>query len=62
MAGIIQVYLERMLDLDFFVIRDELKFYFGCLICFASLFITGIGSFIFVFIKSGLPKTAKFNK
>lgn len=62
LTGILQVYLERMLDLDFFVIRDELKFYFGCLICFASLFITGIGSFIFVFVKSGLPKVAKFSK
>lgn len=61
LAGILQVYLERMLDLDFFVIRDELKFYFGCLITFASLFISGIFSFIFVFIKSGLPKTAKFS-
>lgn len=61
LIGILQVYLERMLDLDFFVVRDELKFYFGCLICFASLFISGILSFIFVFIKSGLPKVAKFS-
>lgn len=61
LIGILQVYLERMLDLDFFVVRDELKFYFGCLIFFASLFISGILSFIFVFIKSGLPKVAKFS-
>jgi nitric oxide reductase subunit B len=59
--GVLQVYLERMLDLDFFVVRDELTFYFGCLIFFASFFITGILSFIFVFIKSGLPKVAKFS-
>jgi len=59
--GVLQVYLERMLDLDFFVVRDELKFYFGCLIFFAAFFITGILSFIFVFIKSGLPKIAKFS-
>jgi nitric oxide reductase subunit B len=62
LAGVIQVYLERMLDLDFFVIREELKFYFACLISLACLFITGILSFIFVFIKSGLPKIAKFSK
>jgi len=62
LAGVVQVYLERMLDLDFFVVREELKFYFGCLICLASLFITGIASFIFTFIKSGLPKTARFAK
>ena len=60
LAGIVQVYLERMLDLDFFVVRDELRLYFGCLLVFASFFITGIAAFIFVFIKSGLPKTAKF--
>lgn len=62
LIGLLQVYLERMLDLDFFVIREELKFFFGCLICSAMIFITGILSFIFVFIKCGLPKTAKFNK
>ena len=59
-SGIVQVYLERMLDLDFFVVRDELTFFFICLICFACLFMSGIFSFIYVFIKSGLPKTIKF--
>lgn len=59
-SGIVQVYLERMLDLDFFVVRDELTFFFMCLICFACLFMSGIFSFIYVFIKSGLPKTSKF--
>lgn len=62
LAGIVQVYLERMLDLDFFIVREELKFYFACLIFLALLFITGISSFIFAFIKSGLPKTTKFYK
>jgi nitric oxide reductase subunit B len=62
LAGVIQVYLERMLDLDFFVIREELKFFFGCLITLALLFISGILSFIYTFIKSGLPKTSKFDK
>ncbi len=62
LAGVVQVYLERMLDLDFFVVREELKFFFGCLIFLASLFITGILSFIYIFIKSGFPKIIKFNK
>ncbi|HIH2762603.1 MAG TPA: cbb3-type cytochrome c oxidase subunit I [Candidatus Azoamicus sp. MARI] len=62
LAGLLQVYLERMLDLDFFVVREELKFFFGCIIVFALFFISGIVSFIFTFILSGLPKTAKFNK
>ena len=62
LAGIVQVYLERMLDLDFFVVRDEIKFFFGCLIVLATLFITGIISFIYTFISSGLPKVSKFEK
>lgn len=62
LAGIVQVYLERMLDLDFFVVREELKFFFGCLIVLAFLFISGILSFIYTFIKSGLPKVSKFDK
>ncbi|HFL8819465.1 MAG TPA: cbb3-type cytochrome c oxidase subunit I [Candidatus Azoamicus sp. OHIO2] len=62
LAGIVQVYLERMLDLDFFVVREELKFFFGCLIALACLFISGIVSFIYTFIRSGLPKVSKFNK
>jgi len=62
LAGLLQVYLERMLDLDFFVIREELKFFFACLITLALFFISGILSFIFTFIMSGLSKTAKFNK
>jgi len=62
LAGLLQVYLERMLDLDFFVIREELKFFFACLITLALFFISGILSFIFTFIMSGLPKIVKFNK
>ena len=60
-TGIIQVYLERMLDLDFFVIRDEIRLYFGFLIISGSILISGVGCFIFAFIKSGLPKTVKFS-
>jgi nitric oxide reductase subunit B len=60
LAGVVQVYLERMLDLDFFVVREELKFFFRCLIGLAFLFISGVLSFIYTFVKSGLPKTAKF--
>ncbi len=59
LAGIVQVYLERMLDLDFFVVREELKLYFGCLIFMASIFISGIAAFIYMFISAGLPKYIK---
>lgn len=61
-AGVVQVYLERMLDLDFFVIREELKLYFGSLICFATIFATGIYTFVYTFIKAGLPKTSDISK
>jgi len=61
-AGVIQVYLERIIDLDFFLVREELKLFFGSLIFFAIIFISGVLSFIYTFIKSGLPKTIKFNK
>ncbi len=56
LAGVVQVYLERMLDLDFFVVREQLKLYFGSLICLAIVFSTGILAFIYTFIKAGLPK------
>ncbi len=55
-AGIVQVYLERVLDLDFFVIREFLKLYFGSLIFFALIFSSGILYFIYLFYKFGLPK------
>jgi len=62
LAGIVQVYLERILDLDFFIVRDQISIFFLFIIMSALLFITGIASFIFAFIKSGLPKTTKFEK
>ncbi len=61
MAGFAQVYLERIFDLDFFVIRDELKMFFVGYICFATLFASGVFSFIFTFVRSGLPKIDFFS-
>lgn len=54
-AGITQVYLERKIGLDFFLVRDELVIYFYCLIFSAIIFASGIFSYIYVFIKAGLP-------
>ncbi len=55
-AGIVQIYLERKLGMDFFAVRDEIALYFKVLICFAMIFALGIFCFIYSFIKSGLPK------
>ena len=54
-AGITQVYLERKIGLDFFLVRDELVLFFYCLIFAATIFASGIFSYIYVFIKAGLP-------
>lgn len=56
-AGILQVYMERRMGLDFFVVRAELAFFFKCLICFACMLTIGIYSYVYVFIKAGLPSS-----
>lgn len=58
LAGVVQVYLERLLDLDFFAVREQLRLFFFLLIFFALIFISGILSFIYTFVKAGLPKEA----
>lgn len=54
-AGIVQVYLERKVGLDFFTVRNELELFFKILICCACIFASGIFTFIYTFIKAGLP-------
>lgn len=54
-AGIGQVYLERVVGLDFVVAAQELHIHFLVLIIAATLFATGVGIYIFEFIKFGLP-------
>lgn len=55
-AGVTQVYLERRVGADFLVVQRELEVHFIGLILAASLFTLGIGAYVWLFIKSGLPK------
>lgn len=55
-AGVAQVYLERMAGMDFLSVQKEIEVHFIGLVLAASLFTLGIGAFIYTFIKSGWPK------
>lgn len=55
-AGVTQVYLERRVGTDFLVVQRELEVHFVGLILAASLFTLGIAAYVYLFIKSGLPK------
>ena len=54
-AGVAQVYLERKMGLDFGDVQKEIQVHFLVLIVCATMFTTGIGLFIYEFIKYGLP-------
>lgn len=54
-AGVTQVVLERRMGMDFLAVQKEIEVHFIGLILAASLFTLGIGAFIVVFIRSGLP-------
>ncbi len=54
-AGIAQVYLERMTGLDFITVQKEIEVHFIGMTLAALVFVAGIGAFIFDFIRYGLP-------
>jgi len=54
-AGVAQVYLERMVGLEFMVASQELEVHFLILVLSASIFATGIVLFIINFLKYGQP-------
>ncbi len=54
-AGVSQVVLERRLGMDFLTVQREIEVHFWGLILAASLFTLGIGAFVWVFIRSGMP-------
>ena len=54
-AGVAQVYLERKMGLDFGDVQKEIQVHFLILIICATMFTTGIGLFIYEFIRYGLP-------
>ena len=54
-AGIAQVYMERIMGLDFMVAANELHSHFFVLIIAATVFTIGITYYIIDFIKFGMP-------
>ncbi|MBL0340036.1 MAG: cbb3-type cytochrome c oxidase subunit I [Bacteroidetes bacterium] len=54
-AGVAQVYMERIMGLEFGEVQKELQVHFIILVLCATLFTTGIGIFIYEFIRYGTP-------
>lgn len=61
-AGVVQVYLERRLNMDFMVAQEEVKIHFVVMLLCATLFTVGIGMYIYEFIKYGRPSDETFTK
>jgi len=61
-AGIAQVYLERILGIDFLTVQSEIAIHFLGLIFAATLFTIGVVLFIMNFVKFGLPKDEMVGK
>ena len=54
-AGVAQVYMERKMKMDFMDVQNEISIHFVVLLICATMFTTGIGLFIYDFVKYGLP-------
>jgi nitric oxide reductase subunit B len=54
-AGVAQVYLERKMGMDFGDVQKEIEVHFFVLAICATMFATGIGFYIYEFIKYGQP-------
>jgi nitric oxide reductase subunit B len=54
-AGVAQVYLERKMGVEFGDVQKEIQVHFVVLAICATMFTTGIGLFIYEFIKYGQP-------
>ncbi len=54
-AGVSQVVLERRMGVDFLTVQREVEVHFWGLILAAALFTLGIGAYVWVFIRSGMP-------
>ena len=55
-AGVTQVVLERRIGMDFLSVQKEIEVHFIGLILAASLFTVGVIAFIWVFVRSGMPR------
>jgi nitric oxide reductase subunit B len=54
-AGVVQVYLERIMKMDFMEVQKMTEIHFYVLILCATLFLTGIILYIIDFVKYGQP-------
>ncbi len=54
-AGVVQVYLERRLKMDFMVAQEETKIHFVVMLLCATLFTVGIVMYMYEFIRYGKP-------
>ncbi|MGB0849743.1 MAG: cbb3-type cytochrome c oxidase subunit I [Bacteroidia bacterium] len=54
-AGVAQVYMERVMGVEFGVVQDEIQVHFLILVLCATMFTVGIGLFMYEFIKYGKP-------
>ena len=54
-AGVAQVYMERIMGLEFGDVQNEIQVHFLILVLCATLFTTGFGIFIYEFIRYGQP-------
>ncbi|MBL0292697.1 MAG: cbb3-type cytochrome c oxidase subunit I [Saprospiraceae bacterium] len=54
-AGVAQVYLERIMGVEFGDVQKEIQIHFGILIICATMFSVGIGLFIYEFLRYGQP-------
>jgi nitric oxide reductase subunit B len=54
-AGIAQVYLERMAGMDFLVVQKEIEWHFVGMFLAALLFVSGVAAYIVDFVRYGLP-------
>jgi nitric oxide reductase subunit B len=61
-AGVVQVYLERRLGMDFMVAQEEVKIHFVVMLLCASMFATGVGLYIYEFFKFGRPTDEALKK
>lgn len=61
-AGVVQVYLERKLKMEFMEVQNEVMVHFAVMLVCASMFATGIGMYIYEFIKYGRPTDEAMEK
>ena len=54
-AGVVQVYLERIMKMEFMKVQEETKIHFMVLIIMATFFSVGIILYMLEFIKHGTP-------